>query len=157
MTTWFTDIVKDANERTLSDQELERVMVYYGGMPARLRAAEEVEQLEGELAGTLFTELKKAHPKRALYTRRFVQDVLESLRPMTQAMLADEPKLFRHRWVGHLARVVDEVGLDPAEVRAVYDVIRERAAGRLSHHTRELLDPYFDDLADALAAPALAR
>lgn len=157
MNTWFTDIVKDANERPFSDQELERVMVYYGGLPARLRAAEEVEQFEGELAGTLFVELKKKHPKRPLYTRRLILDVLESLRPMTQAMLADEPRLFRHRWVHHLARVVEELDLDPAEVWEVYAVIQERAAGRLSHHTRELLHPYFEELADALApAPALA-
>jgi isopentenyl diphosphate isomerase/L-lactate dehydrogenase-like FMN-dependent dehydrogenase len=158
MNTWFTDIVKDANERTLSDQELERIMVYYSGMPARLRAAEEVEQLEGELASTLYVELKKAHPKRTLYTRRFVQDALEGLRPMTQAMLADEPRLFRHRWLHHLTRVIDELQVDPAEVWDVYARIRQRAAERLSHHSRELLDPYFDELADALAAtPALAH
>lgn len=150
MNTWFTEIVKDANERTLSDGELERVMVYYGGMPARLRAAEEIEQLEGELAGTLYTELKKKHPLRSLYTRRFVLDVLESLRPMTQAMLADEPRLFRLRWVYHMSRVVDELGLDTEEVREVYEVILERASTRLSQHSRELLRPYFDEVIDAL-------
>ncbi|MGL6097529.1 MAG: hypothetical protein ACRC7O_17245 [Fimbriiglobus sp.] len=151
MNTWFTDMVKDANERCFSDPELERIMVYYSGLPARLRASEEVEQLEGELAGTLFTELKKKHPKRALYTRRLVQDVLESLRPMTQAALADEPRLFRARWLDHTKRVVDELDLDPAELREIFEVIQERAAGRLSQHTRDLLRPYFDEVFEALA------
>ncbi|MFO0798589.1 MAG: hypothetical protein U0804_14030 [Gemmataceae bacterium] len=114
-----------------------------------------MEQVEGELAGTLFTELKKKHPKVPLYTRRLVQDVLESLRPMVQAMLADEPRLFRHRWVAHLERVVDEMGLDPAELLEVYTLIQVRTAAKLSKHSRELLQPYFDELADALS-PALA-
>jgi len=155
MNTWLTDIVRDANERAFNDHELERIMVYYGGLPARLRAAEEVEQLEGELAGTLFTELKKKHPRRSLYTRRLIQDLLEGLRPMVQAMLADEPKLFRQRWVNHLTRVVAEMGLEPSEIQDVYDLILERTNGKLASHSRELLQPYFDELSDALT-PALA-
>ena len=155
MNTWFTDIVRDANERAFSDPELERIMVYYGGLPARLRAAEEVEQLEGELAGTLFGELKKKHPKRTLYTRRLVQDVLESLRHMAQSMLADDPDLFRRRWTDHVEQVVAELALDPAELADVYDLIQEKAAGKLTAHSRELFQPYFDEMAEALS-PALA-
>ncbi|QJW97810.1 globin family protein [Frigoriglobus tundricola] len=155
MNTWFTEIVRDANERALNDQELERITVYYGGLPARLRAAEEVEQLESELAGTLFGELKKKHPYRTLYTRRLVQDLLESLRHMVQAMLADEPRMFRHRWVNHLTRVVAELDLDPGEIQDVYALVLDRSAGKLANHSRELLQPYFDELADALT-PALA-
>ena len=156
MNTWFTEIVKDANERAFNDQELERIMVYYGGMPARLRAAEEVEQLEGELANTLYGELKKKHPHRQLYTRRLVQDVLESLRPMAQAMLADEPKLFRQRWINHATQVVAELALDPVEIRDVYAAIQEKAEAKLAPHSRELFQPYFDELAAAFA-PAVAR
>ena len=159
MNTWFSDIVKDTNERILSDQELERIMIYYGGMPARLRASEEVEQLEGELAGTLFGELKKKYPKRPLYGRRLVQDVLESLRTMAQAMLADEPKLFRLRWLNHMGRVVEE--LDPSEIQDIYALIQDKAAAKLSAQSRELMQPYFDELAESLspvtASPALSR
>jgi hypothetical protein len=149
--------VKDANERCFSDPELERIMVYYSGLPARLRASEEVEQFEGELAGTLFTELKKKHPKRPLYSRRLIQDVVESLRPMTQAALADEPRLFRARWLDHMRRVVDELDLDPSELREVYEVIQDRAAGRLSQYTRDLLRPYFDEVLEALAPATPTR
>ncbi len=161
MNTWFSEIVKDTNERILSDQELERIMIYYGGMPARLRASEEVEQLEGELAGTLFGELKKKFPKRTLYGRRLVQDVLESLRTMAQAMLADEPKLFRLRWMNHMGRVVEELDLDPSEIQDIYALIQEKAAAKLSAHSRELMQPYFDELAESLTpaavSPALSR
>ena len=156
MRTWLTDIVREANERTFTDAELERMTVYLTGLPARLRAAEEVEQFEADLATTLYPELKKKHPTRVLYTRRFVQDVVESLRHLVHAALADEPVLFRRRWLGHLCRVIDELGLDPAEVREVYEAIRDRAAGRLTRSTRELVDPYFDELVDALT-PAAAR
>jgi hypothetical protein len=155
LNTWFSEIVKDANERALNDQELERIMVYYSGLPARLRAAEEIEQLEGELAGTLYGELKKKYPSCQIYTRRLVQDILESLRPMVQAMLADEARLFRLRWIDHLERVVEEMQLDPAEIHEVYTILQERLSTKVSSHTRELLQPYFDELAEALS-PALA-
>jgi hypothetical protein len=74
---------------------------------------------------------------------------------MTQAMLADEPKLFRQRWVNHMVRVVAEMDLDPAEIQDIYALVWERATGKLAAHSRELLEPYFDELAEALA-PAMA-
>ena len=90
-----------------------------------------------------------------------MQDVLESLRIMAQAMLADEPKLFRLRWLNHMGRVVEELELDPSEIQDIYALIQDKAAAKLSAHSRELMQPYFDELAESLspvtASPALSR
>jgi hypothetical protein len=153
MNTWLTEIITNANERTFNDREMERMLVYYNSLPARLRAAEEVEQLEVELTGTLHAELRKKHPRRTLYTKRVVQDLLEGLRHLAHAAVADEPRLFRRRWVAHLKRLVEDLPLDPGEVRDVYVTIAERLERKLSAASYECLQPFLEELLDALTGP----
>ena len=155
MNTWFTDVVKDANERAFNDHELERIMVYYSGMPSRLRVAETIELAEREMVANLLGDLERKYPGRTLYSRRLIRDLLESLRHLTHALLADEPRLFRRRFIDHLTRTVAELDIDPTEVRDVYDMIRERLDSKLGVQGRELIQPYFDELSDVLT-PALA-
>ena len=157
MNTWFTDVVKDANERAFNDHELERIMVYYGGLPTRLRASEVIEQVERELASSLLGDLERKFPERSLYGRRLVRDLLESLRHLTHAMLADDPRLFQRRWLGHMTRTLAELDVDPTEIRDVYDLIRERLDARLGSQGRDLIRPYFDELAEALTPAPAAR
>jgi hypothetical protein len=157
MSTWFLEIMKNANERMFSDFELERIMLYYNRLPARLRAAESVERVEGELISKLVAELKERFPERTLYTPRFVQDVVESLRHMVLSLLADEPRLFRTRWLNHLTTVVRTLELDPRDVRDVYELMRELLSTRLSAQAEDLLQPYFEEVADALSPARSVR
>jgi hypothetical protein len=152
MNTWLTEIIKDANERPYNDRELERILVYYAGMPTRLKVAEQIEQLEAELTNSLPAELKRRYPQRNLYTKRLVLDLLESLRHFTVALLAEEPRLFRERWLHHLARVLQELSIDPTEISDVYLIIAERLKAKVGVTNHDLLQPLLDDLFQTLEA-----
>lgn len=155
--TWFTDIVRTTNERPLGDSDLTRIMAYYGTVPARLRLSEELERLEGTLLKPLQAELGKRFPGRPLYTKRFVQDILESLRHVNRAVLADDLKLLRGPWVDHVVEVLAATETDPEEVLDVYTVLRELLVKQLPKSTLEVLEPAYDEMLDALTrGPAVA-
>jgi len=151
MNTWFTDIVKDANERPFSTAELDRVMAYYASFAARLKAAEEVESTEAELLRNLHNELRKKYPGRALYNKKTVGDLIEGLRPLTQAMLLDESRFLRERWLNHLCRVIEESDTEPEEVRDLYAEVAYHLDRKLSPASREFLQPLIDELLEAAA------
>jgi hypothetical protein len=155
--TWFTDIVRNANERTFNDAELTRIMAYYSSMPARLRLNEELERIETSLLKPLQAELSKRFPGRPLYTKRFVQDILESLRHLNKAVLADDLKLVRRPWVDHIVDTMAATDIDPMHVIDAYHVIREMLVKKLSKSAWEVLEPVYDDMLDALTrGPAMA-
>ncbi len=154
--TWFTDIIRTTNERIFSDADLTRIMAYYASVPARLRLSEELERLEPTLAKPLLTELSKRFPGRSLYNRRFAQDLIESLRYINRAVLADDLRLLRRRWVDHLIEVLDATGTDPQAVIDAYGVLRELLERQLPRSAWEVLEPAYTDMLDALSrGPAL--
>lgn len=150
MNTWFTDLIRGANERLFSEGDLTRIMAYYATVPARLRLGEELERLEPNLVKPLHAELVKRYPDRPLYTRRFAQDLVEGLRPMYRAVLADDPRLFRHRWIDHLLDATEATGVDRGEIRDAYAVLRELLERQLPRGAWEHLEPEFAELTDAL-------
>ncbi len=154
--TWLTDIIHSTNERMFSESDLTRMMAYYSTVRSRLRLCEEMERIEPTLVKPLHAELVKRYPARPLYNRRLIQDLVESLRYLTRAVLADDLKLLRQRWVDHLIDVMDTTGLDPQEVRDAYVVLRELLERQLPRSAWEVLEPTFVDMLDALTrGPAL--
>lgn len=156
MNTWFTDIVRSTNERIFSESDLTRIMTYYGSMPARLKLSEELERIEPTLTKPLHAELLKRYPNRSLYTRRLVQDLVESLRVLNQAVLADDLKLLRARWINHLLDIVSALELDAREIRDAYVVLQEMLERQLPRSAWEMLEPAYAEMLDALTrGPAL--
>lgn len=152
MNTWLMDIIRKANERPFSEADVARMTAYYAKLPARLKLSEELERLEGGLARRLHEELGKRYPGRQVYSRPLAQDLVESLRHVNMSILSDEPRLLRHRWTEHLARLLPELGVDPAEVRDAYFVLREMLEVRLTGSSWEVFRPAFDEMTDALTA-----
>jgi len=156
LNTWLTDIVRSTNERIFSESDLTRIMAYYATVPARLRLCEELERLEPTLVKPLHAELLKRYPGRSLYSRRLVQDLVESLRYVNRAVLADDVKLLRRRWVDHLVEATDATGTDPQEIRDAYVVLRELLERQLPRSAWEVLEPAYVDMLDALTrGPAI--
>jgi hypothetical protein len=155
--TWFTDIIRTTNERIFSDADLTRITAYYATVPARLRLSEELERLEPTLVKPFLAELSKRFPGRALYNRRFAQDLIESLRYINRAVLADDLRLLRRRWVDHLIEVFDATGLDPQAVIDAYGVLRELLERQLPRSAWEVLEPAYTDMLDALSRGPAVR
>lgn len=149
--TWFTDIIRTANERPFNEAELTRIMAYYDTMPSRLQLNEELERLEPTLIKPLHAELAKRFPGRELYSRRFVQDLVESLRWLNQAVLVDDLRLLRRRWTTHLLDVLEATDTDPQEVRDAYEVLGKMLQAQLPRSAWEVLEPAFNSVLDALA------
>jgi hypothetical protein len=148
--TWMTDIVRTTNERIFSEADVSRMMAYYGSMPARLKLCEELERLEPTLLKPLLAELGKRFAGRSLYTKRFVQDILESLRHLNRAVLADDLKLVRRPWVDHVVEVAAATDTDTREILDAYTVLREMLVKQLPRSAWEVLEPAYDDMLDAL-------
>jgi len=149
MNTWFTEIVRDANERLFSPAELDRIMAYYSSMPARLKAAEEIEVIDADFNRNLLVEMRKKFPNRELYSKRVILDLLDGLRVLAQALLMDEPQFLRDRWIFHLIRVIEESGIDPDHVRDVYVEMGNVLNHRLSASSRELMGPLLQELIES--------
>lgn len=154
MKTWFTDIVRTANERLFDDDELNRFSVYFASMPARLKLAEELEKLEPTLAKALHKELSKQYPERALYTRRVTQDLVEGLRHVYASVFADDFGPMRRRWIDHLLQLAPATGIELSHLHDAYISLRDLLKKHLSRSTWEMLSPTYDELLDAMTASA---
>ncbi|MDW8244630.1 MAG: hypothetical protein RMJ88_15595 [Thermogemmata sp.] len=156
MNTWFTEIIRNANESIFSESDLTRIMAYYASMPARLKLSEELEKLEPSLTRKLHNELSNRYPGRRLYSRRLVQDIVESLRHINRAILADDMRLLRYRWIDHLLEVGAALNLDMQEIRDAYVVLGEILQAKLPRSAWALLEPVLAEINDALTrGPAL--
>jgi hypothetical protein len=154
MKTWFTDIVRTANERMFDDDELNRFAVYYASMPARLKLAEELEKLEAMLSKTLHKELTKQYPERSLYTKRAVQDLVEGLRHVYTSVFADDVGPMRRRWIDHLLQAAQALQLDLVHIHDAYLMLRDLLKKHLSRSTWDVLAPTYEELLDDLTATA---
>jgi Phycobilisome protein len=155
MNTWLTDITRKTNERLFADGDLTRMTEYFATVPARLKLGEELEKLEPTLTKALHAELARRHPDRPLYSRRFAQDLVEGLRHLNRAVLADEPRLLHARWTDHLVRVLAAVDIDSGEARDAYAVLRELLERQLTRSAWEVARPTFDDMTESLTGHAL--
>ncbi len=151
MNTWLTDIFRKTNERAFSDADLARMMAYYAKLPARLKLASELEKNEPGLGRKLHEELARRYPDRGLYTRPLATDLVESLRHVAAAALADDPSVLRLRWTDHLVRLLPALEVDPAEVRDAYLVLRELLEGRMTQTAWDAFHPMFDEMTEALS------
>ena len=156
MNTWFTDIIRHANERLFTDAELTRIMEYYGTIPVRLKLGEELEKLEPELLKILKANLAERFPDRALYSKELLQDLVESLRHVNLAILLDDPKLLRERWTDHVTSVMADLGIERHEVHDAYASMRVMLEKKLTRTTWEIMQPLYDDLADTFTAGTAA-
>ncbi len=150
MNTWLTDIIRTTNEALFNEADLTRIMTYYASMPARLKLSEELERLEPTLVKSLQTELSKRYPDRSLYSRRFIQDIVESLRCVNRAVLADDLRLLRYRWIDHVLDVATAANIDLQEIRDAYLSLREILQSSLPRSAWETLEPAYEELLDAL-------
>ena len=152
MNTWLTDIIRKTNERPFSDADLARMMAYYAKLPARLKLAAELEKQEPGLAKKLHDELAKRFPDRPLYTRPLAADLVESLRHVALAALADDPTVLQRRWTDHLGRLLPALDVDPMEVRDAYLALRDLLEKKLTQTAWDAFHPTFDEMTDALTA-----
>lgn len=155
--TWFTEIIFTANERLFNDEEIVRIQTYYSSVPTRLKLIEELEKNEPNLIKNLHKELQQRYPERNIYTRRFAQDLVEGLRYLARAVLADDMRLLRHRWINHLLAVVSALNIDPQWIADAYTVLRELLQRQLTRSVWEVLSPAWNEMIDSLSTVNLVN
>jgi hypothetical protein len=146
MKTWFTELISQANERLLNDSEFERIFVYFDSLPNRLGAIEELERCEGDLRQSLLSEVRTRYPDRTIYDKTFINDIVSAIRLAAQAMLADEPRLVRERWVDHALLVCSTLDVPLAYVGDVFTLARGRLERSLSKEAMATFSPYLTEL-----------
>lgn len=150
MNTWFTEMISNSNEAIFCDADLTRFMNYFASMPARLKLNDELQALESSLGKLLSNELSKRFPNRALYSKRFVQDIIESLRYVNRAVLADDVRILRYRWLDHVLDVAAAMNIDVQEIRDAYLVLRDLLKKSLPRSAWDALEPFYEEILDSL-------
>jgi len=150
MNSWFTEMVFAANERLFREDELVRIEAYLQTVPNRLKLLEELEKNEETLIKQVYKDLQKRYPRRNLYTRRLVQDVVEGLRYVGRAILADDMRLLRSRWISHMARMVYNLRIDPTVFTDLYNVLAEHLQRTLTRELYQLIEPAIKEITAAL-------
>lgn len=152
MRTWFTELFSQANERLLTESELERLFVYFDSFPHRLGAIEELERIENDLRTSLLSGVRSRYPDRALYDKHLVNDIVGAIRVAAQAMLADEPQLIRDRWVDHALQICATLDVPRHYVGDLLTEVRSRLERDLSKDSMDVLSPYLNELTKRFAA-----
>lgn len=142
--TWLEDLIRETNERFFNDDELDRLTAYYSSLPERIQASGELERLEARLAESFPTEVIFSMSPGG--SRRLALDFLECLRPLALSVLADDPILFRRRWLDQLPRLIEATKISVDEVARCCQRLREHLAGALSPHSGMLIFPLFAEL-----------
>jgi hypothetical protein len=145
MNPWLINLVKDVNERMMSDQEAERVIAYFDSLPQRVRLGEELERMESELVARTLKEMTADYPERG-YTRGIVQDLVESLRHLFVASFVDEPSVLTVRWTDHLESLIADGSLERDWVGPVYRSIDKQIRKQLRGTLLDLYDPLMEQL-----------
>jgi hypothetical protein len=153
MNTWMTELIYGANERFFSRDELERMKAYFGSMPARLRAAEELERLESTLAEHCRSEWHNQAPA-CTPSPMLLRDQIESLRLVAQAMLLDDPRLLQSRLLDHLGNLTHNLSGADRELQAGYQTLGAVLRRQLSPTSLGLLEPYLERILETVSDAA---
>ncbi len=142
----LNDILRQSEGRYLTPEERSDVLAYAKELPARVRAAQEVEALEGDIVAAACEGLRERYPR---YQRLFpnawdrcAEELRLVLRYDVRAMLADDPRPLEDKALFYLRSILAAYNLTPQFARDAYELLRDKCRDRLSPDAFSLLEPY---------------
>jgi hypothetical protein len=148
MSTPLNDLLRQSEGRYLTPDEREQVLAYARDLPARVRAAEEVEAREADILAGVVDALRERYPR---YERLFPNawdrcagDVRLVLRFDVRAMLAADPQPLEDKALYYLRSILAAYNLTPRFVGDAFALLRDECRGRLSPESFALLEPFLE-------------
>jgi Phycobilisome protein len=148
MSTPLNELLRQSEGRYLTPDEREQILAYARDLPARVRAAEEVEAREADILGAVVDGLRERYPR---YERLFpnawdrcARDVQLVLRYDVRAMLAADPRPLEDKALYYLRSILAAYNLTPQFARDCCALLRDRCRERLSPESFALLEPFLE-------------
>lgn len=165
MSALLTKLTNDADGRYLTAQERQTVLDLADALPKRLRAAEQVEQVEESALRTALEDVQPQYPEFAKYHdqawARQYRDTQLVVRAAVAAMVNDDPRQLDDRALFWARSMFAANNYTPTFVRDTFTAVRDRLRDKLGAEEFTLLQPFLDRAITVLgdfpepAAPAV--
>ena len=154
MTNWLNKLMLTSNGRPLTADEGERLAEYAEGLPDRLAAARKLEESHKWLAKQLADVVAPKATEWGLPREALVNDFVQSLTAVAQAMLLDDPAVLADTVVAPFKSLADALDIPSEELGELLLAAWSALSRRLEPRPAALLQPYFHWAAAALDAGA---
>jgi hypothetical protein len=159
----LNEILRACEGRYPGAAEREKLLTVARELPARVRAAEDVEAQEAAIAEAVVAALRERYPRyEKLFSQawgRCASDLQVVLRYDVRAMLANDPRPLEDKALYYMRSILAAYNLTPQFVRDCFTLLRDQCRARLSPESFGLLDPFLDRNVRVLAdfpEPAVA-
>jgi hypothetical protein len=159
----LTTILRQADGRYLTADERALVLAYAQDLPARVRAAQEIEGLESNLIASVVDQLRGQYPRfERLFPSAWEQlagDIRLVLRADVRAMLAGDLRVLEDKALFYVRSILAAYNVTPQFASDTFTVLRDRTRDRAGADTFARLEPYLERNIQVLAdfpEPAVA-
>jgi hypothetical protein len=140
------DILRVSEGRYPTPEERDRLLDLAHELPARVKAAEEVEAREADILAGVVGGLRDHYPRyEKLFPKawdRCARDVQFVLRYDVRAMLANDPRPLDDKALYYLRSILAAYNLTPQFTRDCFTLLRDQCRERLSPEAFALLEPF---------------
>ena len=152
MTNWLNKLMLTSNGRPLTAAEGERLAEYAESLPDRLAAARKLEESHKWLAKQLADVVAPKATEWGLPREALVNDFVQSLTAVAQAMLVDDPDVLADTVVSPFKSLADALDIPSEELGELLLAAWSALSRRLDPRSAALLQPHFQWAAEALDA-----
>ena len=152
MTNWLNRLMTTSNGRPLTAAEGERLAEYAESLPDRLAAVRKLEESQKWLAKQLTDVVAPKAAEWGLPREALVNDFVQSLTAVAQAMLADDLEVMAETVVAPFRSLADALDIPADELGDLLLAAWSALSRRLEARPAALLQPYFRWAAEALDA-----
>ena len=152
MTNWLNRLMTTSNGRPLTADEGERLAEYAESLPDRLAAVRKLEESQKWLAKQLSEVVAPKAAEWGLPREALVNDFVQSLTAVAQAMLADDLEVLATTVVAPFRSLADALDIPAEELGDLLLAAWAALSRRLEAKPATLLQPYFHWAAAALDA-----
>ena len=152
MSNWLNELMRTSSGRPLTADEGERLAEYAEGLPDRLAAARKLEESHKWLAKQLADVVAPKAAEWGLPREALVNDFVQSLTAVAQAMLVDDRGVLADTVVAPFKGLADALDIPSEELGELLLAAWSALSRRLEGRHAALLRPHFLWAAAALGA-----
>jgi hypothetical protein len=156
-------IFRQSDGRYLTADERKLVLEFAQDVPARVRASQEIEGLEGSLIAAVIGDLRGKFPRfERLFPNAWDQlasDIRLVLRADVRAMLAGDLRVLEDKALFYLRSILAAYNVTPQFARDTFTLLHDRCRDRATPDTYARMEPYLERNTQVLAdfpEPAVA-
>lgn len=148
-------IISDSDGRYLTKEEMKEILAWTTSLPARFKAAANVEEKELAIARWVIDDLKRRYPNFTKYHyqgwEKGSRDLQLTLRAAAQAMILNDITNLEDKVLFWFRTILSGVDLTPKFVSESFTLLRDACKQQLAAESFTLLEPYLTRMIEVLA------